>query len=137
VAIATMAMTSRMSFGALSFIGSSDEAPPDSTAAQTAAFYGSEPRRLDALPILLAHPLNTDPRRHLRARCRPTSSRWRSKSRRLEVPRLARNRALDYLANPNVHRLTDDVRYPLTQVLGARANAQPCAVEGAAACTAD
>jgi hypothetical protein len=36
--------------------------------------------------------------------------------RSLDVPLGARNRALDYLANSGKYRLSDDLRYQLTQV---------------------
>ena len=43
--------------------------------------------------------------------------RKRARFRSLDVPLPARNRALDYLANAHKHRLSDDLRYQLTQVV--------------------
>jgi hypothetical protein len=49
--------------------------------------------------------------------------RRRTRFRSLDVPLAARNRALDYLANALRHRLSDDLRYQLTQVLRRRRGA--------------
>jgi hypothetical protein len=43
--------------------------------------------------------------------------RRRASFRQLDVSLFARNRALDYLANAYKHRLSDDLRYQLTQVV--------------------
>ncbi len=43
--------------------------------------------------------------------------RKRATFRELDVSLFARNRALDYLANSHKHRLSDDLRYQLTQVV--------------------
>jgi hypothetical protein len=43
--------------------------------------------------------------------------RTRDTFRQLDVSLFARNRALDYLAYSHKHRLSDDLRYQLTQVV--------------------
>jgi hypothetical protein len=43
--------------------------------------------------------------------------RKRVRFRSLDAPLGARNRALDYLANSGKYRLSDDLRYQLTQVV--------------------